>query len=480
MNIYDLRDPDQAKRYLLEGLLYSVSAPIDARSVENGLFWAMEIVSEGSPLPCLGLVMDIGMIATNQNVATFENSFENEISRDVVQKRQYEDYVIGKMFSDFSFERAGNTLSKYEGRDNHRAVAYIVNKIFDRADLNGAKLSLAVVKSLQELSFEEVLKQAVELVSENGWSESIAEDFGEAIVKIRNTGELLGREDVFELEQGTALAEYGQRVALRQVLRTSAELEEDLPSQRPSVPPRKYSVATNIMEEDFYPIGGFTSISNKGTIESLLRSELAYLEDSNERPDLFDIKYVRDELLYYSRDENQFLRRRLSFLFLFDANLVTARFKDAELPVQRIILLMAFLVAAVQKLLGWLSDDAIVFEFVFVEEVGRKSLEDEKTLFETLFREQIDNGVLKVNTLDLTEVEEFCDDHGRQSLCHATVLSATKKSKIKTGQFAIPSKIILDQASPKLRRDEELDWRSEDTGMEAWIEMARVMTRYLV
>ena len=27
----------------------------------------------------------------------------------------------------------------------------------------------------------------------------------------------------------------------------------------------------------------------------------------DERPDLFDMKFVRDELLYYSRDENQFL-----------------------------------------------------------------------------------------------------------------------------------------------------------------------------
>ena len=29
-----------------------------------------------------------------------------------------------------------------------------------------------------------------------------------------------------------------------------------------------------------------------------------------ERPDLFDIKFLRDELLYYARDENRFLRRR--------------------------------------------------------------------------------------------------------------------------------------------------------------------------
>ena len=76
---------------------------------------------------------------------------------------------------------------------------------------------------------------------------------------------------------------------------------------------RRYSVATNIMEEDHYPIGGFTSISNRGTVESMVRSELAYI-DEGMRPDLFDIKFARNELLFYSRDENQFLRRRLSSL----------------------------------------------------------------------------------------------------------------------------------------------------------------------
>lgn len=440
----------------------------------------MEIVSEGSPLPCLGLVMDIGIIATNQNVVSFENSFESEIDRDVVLKRQYEDYIVGKLFADFSFERAGTSLSKYEGRDHFRAIAYMVNQIRERADLSGAILSLAVIKSLSELDSGEVVEMAVGSVVENGWSPSIAEDLKESIIKIRNTGELLGREDVFELEQGTALAEFGQRVALRQVLSSSAELEQSLPGQRPNVPARKYSVATNIMEEDFYPIGGFTSISNKGTIESLLRSELAYLEDSDDRPDLFDIKYVRDELLYYSRDENQFLRRRLSFLILFDANLVTARFKDAELPFQRIILLMAFIVAAVQKLLDWLSDDAIVFELVFVEEVGRKNLEDEKALLETLFREEITSGNLKIRTFEPSETEEFCDDYARTSLCHAVVLSADENSRINTGKFAIPASIVVDEAAPMLKRESEAEWRSDGEGMEAWLETVRLMTRYLV
>ena len=61
---------------------------------------------------------------------------------------------------------------------------------------------------------------------------------------------------------------------------------------------------TRALDEDTYPVGGFTSISTRGSIESLLHSQLAYME-TDERPDLFDIKFLRDELLYYARDENQ-------------------------------------------------------------------------------------------------------------------------------------------------------------------------------
>ncbi len=482
MNIYDLRDPDEARQYLLQGLLLSAAAPITHESLHLTLLFAMEVVSDGSPLPCVGLVGDIGMVALGASridSAAQRKNLEG-IERDPNVIRQYEDYVLGKLYADMSFERASDALANYKDRDQRRGVAYIVNQIRERSNLGGAVLTLASIKSLVELPSEELLAAAIESVRDNGWSEPLLAQFKELIFTIRNTGELLGSEDVFELEHGTALAEFGQRVALRQVLRAAAELKQRLPTQRPSVPARKYSVATNIMEEDFYPIGGFTSISNRGTMESLLRSELAYLDESGERPDLFDIKYVRDELLYYARDENQFLRRRLSFLFIFDSSLVTARFKDAGMPLQRIILMLAFLVAAIHKLLEWLSDDAIKFELLFVSSVGVKELVDEQTLLETLFREEIENEIVKISSIKPGELSDHCDDHARISLCHAIELTAKSNPVHPKGDFAVPSRMIFDASAPSLILEDEPEWRSEDEDMDVWHETAERMLRFLV
>src|SRR5208283_2394504 len=128
------------------------------------------------------------------------------------------------------------------------------------------------------------------------------------------TAEVLGSEDIFELEHGTALVEMGQRVALRQLLVAADRLEAALPHHRVRPLAGRREVPTRVLDEDTYPVGGYSSVSTRGSIESLLHSQLAFME-KDERPDLFDIKYIRDELLYYSRDENQFLRRRRTFEF---------------------------------------------------------------------------------------------------------------------------------------------------------------------
>src|SRR5262249_51127722 len=149
-----------------------------------------------------------------------------------------------------------------------------------------------------------------------------------------------------------------------------------------------------------YPVGGFSSLSTRGSIESLLYSQLAFME-KDDRPDLFDIKFLRDELLYYARDENQFLRRRRTFVITLFPDLVHTRFKDATFPWQRGVLLLGLLTAAVRKLCEWLSTDALTFVLVFLQEKGADPLAPERALLETVLREPIANGTVEIKSLAL-------------------------------------------------------------------------------
>jgi len=206
-------------------------------------------------------------------------------------------------------------------------------------------------------------------------------------------------------------------------------------------------VPTRVLDEDQYPVGGYASISNRGSIESLLHSQLAYMED--ESPDLFDVKFVRDELFYYSRDENQFLRRRRSFVFAFLPDLTTARFKDPELPTQRIILALSVVVALIRRLTEWLSTDALKFELVFIQPGEDQPLLAEVELLQILLREAISRGAVEVRTLaGASGLEAFCTAMARENQVHCLTLSVGQIRIDPEG--AVVSRLTIDSANPAL------------------------------
>ena len=477
MTTYEIRDPDEARRYILQGLLLARSAPLTPELASSALAWAMEIVADGSPLPPMGFVADVGQITFGTLRGADPSNLPDVEGLDHTVSRRYEDYVLGKLYADMSFERASDALARYRGRDRNRGLAYIVNTMRARCGFGGAVLTPAAIKGLIQNSPQSVIQQAWQSCGEVGVSPGLMRDYESLIRAVRGTGDLLGPEDIFELESGTALAEFGQRIALRQVLQVAAQLQRELPHQKPRSRPRKYSVATNIMEEDHYPIGGFASISNRGTIESLVRSELAYI-DEQQRPDLFDIKFARNELLYYSRDENEFLRRRLSFVFILYPDLVATRIKDNQLPCQRIILLLACLYVCVRQLVDWLTGDAIKFEFLLVESTDENQLTDERTLIETLFREEIVTGHVVVQSIQPPDIAARCAALARSSLCHTLSLAAGDVPV--SDDYSIAARMRIDAAQPTLIFPEEAIHQPEERGFEGWQQQLDRLLRFWV
>src|SRR5262249_51583758 len=139
-------------------------------------------------------------------------------------------------------------------------------------------------------------------------------------------------------------------------------------------------------------------------------------------PDLFDIKFLRDELLYYARDENQFLRRRRTFVFVLYPDLDQTRFKDRGLDYQRGILLLGLLYTIVGKLSAWLSTDALSFQFVFVVEGENDPLKAERDLLASLLMEEIANGSVQLTTTPESKIAGLCTSWARRSLCHALLI----------------------------------------------------------
>jgi vWA domain found in the FtsH ternary systems/N-terminal helical region fused to the FtsH ternary system vWA domain len=422
MATHELRDPDEARRYLLQSLWLQRVLPPRPATVAAAIEWALELIGGGEPLPPLGFVADVGHAIFQTEVGQGKEHLHVPGWPEGLA-RTYEDYVLGKLYADSSFERAGDALRHYRGRDQARGLAFLVTQFRQRAGFGGVHLSPAIIKAQRERPADEVLAEGWDSFSADGPMPLLVALYEELVTQVRHSAGVLGPEDVFELEHRTALAAFSQRVALRQVLQACAVLEAGLPAQgiRPRV--RRHEVPTRILDEDMYPVGGFSSISTRGSIESLLHSQLAYME--KERPDLFDIKYLRDELFYYSRDENQFLRRRRTFVFALYPDLVEARFKDAELPWQRIVLVLGLMLAAVHKLIELLSEDALVFEFIFIHNDDTRPLAAEQALVEMILREQIANGTALIANLPAGQLVTHSGRHARRSLCHLLNVATT-------------------------------------------------------
>ncbi|MBF0406380.1 MAG: hypothetical protein HQM10_03420 [Candidatus Riflebacteria bacterium] len=68
-------------------------------------------------------------------------------------------------------------------------------------------------------------------------------------------------------------------------------------------------VVTRYGEPQTLPLGGYDELTNKGNIASLVLSELAFIDESMEF-DLFDYKFIENQLTYYKRDSGAVFRIR--------------------------------------------------------------------------------------------------------------------------------------------------------------------------
>ncbi|MGL6095290.1 MAG: hypothetical protein ACRC7O_05760, partial [Fimbriiglobus sp.] len=323
MDVVELRDPDDARTYLLQGLWLQRAARPTAATAKPGLEWILELASGGFPVPPPGFVADLGTLVFDGDRRRSAKEFPEIPGWPHALARSYEDHVLGKVFADATFDRAADALRRYTARDRQKALAYVVRQIRERANLGGVELPPAVVRGLLGVPADDLIARGYESFTRDGPMSLLVRQSEQLVSGFRRLAEVLGPEDVIALEQRTAVADMGQYVAHRQILQVTARIEARLPVRpvRPVV--GRKEVPTRVSDEDHYPVGGYTSISTKGSIESLLHSQLAYMEP--EPPDLFDMKFVRDELFYYSRDENQFLRRRRAFVFALYPDLVAAR-----------------------------------------------------------------------------------------------------------------------------------------------------------
>jgi len=313
--------------------------------------------------------------------------------------RVYEDHVLARLTADRRWTRLTEALTGAPKELHAAAIGMTVAQVLGRLKVHtGTGVSTGIVRRFANRPIEEVLDAGRAALWEPALAGRLAEGLHQVAKAARRTRELLSDAEIFLIENITALKGLGPRVALAQLAEVAQAVGERLPTRLRGNVYEDGDAPTQLEEDSAYPVGGFSSITNQGTLENLVVSELIYMEqgsDPSARPDLFDVRFVESELLYYSRDESVAVRRKRTLVLIFDPSLVRARVLDAKEAYQRLVWALGSVTALVRKLSEWLNNEALRFELVFVSENGELPLEEERNIAELLLREFRERGQLE-------------------------------------------------------------------------------------
>ncbi len=312
----------------------------------------------------------------------------------VVAISQWMDGVVAPLATSPATAELRDALASHPPSDRTAAAALVATEMLRRRSARSAEagsFDLGMIRRTCQLPARDVRVQAARFLVGAGGCELLRARYHTLSA---SRGALVEPGDLLMAENAPVLRSRAARTGLRQMSETSESLSRRVPRTLPRKRSRGEASTSRTREEGSFPVGGFSSISNAGSLESVVSSELVYLNPGAElSEDLFTMRWALGELLYYTRDENVATRPRTTFSVVLDGSLALARRKDRGAPCQRLTLALASIHVFVQHTLHILRGEAVVFRLVFDPQLA----EQRALMALTLVRE------LRAKTVELTE-----------------------------------------------------------------------------
>ncbi len=410
----ELRDQGDAERWLTIGLgLTRLVAP-SPDELATVTPWLRASIDDLPALPPPGVIADLGRLLGGRSLTLIPTPVPAGAARLRAALRRYEDDWLAAVAADARINAAADAWAKLPPALHAAAVALVAASVLVRIGFtDGVTVSNAIARRLLNRPPSDTFvaaQAALAPLHDDAADEVVtllAQGYEGLARAARQASHLLDDPDVFALENLTVLKSLSQRVAIAQVLEAAGELKRALPKRLKGNAQSTSTgfVPTRLEDDSAYPVGGFSSMSTAGSLENLVTSELIYMDEEEQKVDLFDMRYVEGELLYYTRDEAILVRRRRSIAFVLDAELVSARYKDPGLRWQRLVTLLGVIAASAGKLYEWLAEEALMMRVLFVRDaLGGSPLGAERALAELFLGEWIEKGVAEVRDATLVEI----------------------------------------------------------------------------
>lgn len=434
--------------------------------------------NERGSMPPPGMVSDVAALLVGQRLPVLAPINGDGDLRGAL--RAYDDDVLARLVTTARFDDVLAAFAHLSPDERPLAIALVVGAICDRAAFTGTSVSLAALRrALSRPSSERDTTGRQRLLTDTDTAQ-LAEAYLRLARSARQSRALVDDRVVFAIDHLTVLRSLGSRVTADHIQAAAEAVTQRLPKRLPSKCAQRGIENTRIQDDDLYPAGGFTSIApggaSTGNIENLVTSEVVYME-KDEIIDLFSLRYLEDELLFYTRDDSEFRRHRHAITIIIGPDLDHARVKDKGVPWQRLVLALGFLVATIRWLTEKLDDQALAIRIAFPPRL----LSEERAILALLLKAEIARGQVVVVEEPWSEaIAAAIDASG--SITDAIVLSLGPVLDLPRGLRV--SHVNLAAARPTVsevapRRTTVPDDGSGDA-LVGWCEGAEDLLRWLV
>ncbi|MEW5740832.1 MAG: hypothetical protein AB1938_18075 [Myxococcota bacterium] len=392
----------EAEAFLAGAVALARDAVVTATHFEFAVRALEAALAERPVLPAPTLAFDLAALLSGERLQPVTPPSQDAL-KDAL--RQYEDHVLARLVSERRWTPLMEAVAASPKELRASAVGMTVAMVLQRVQLvGGTGLSTGVVRRMAQKPPLEILDMGRAALHQPEVAARLSDGLLLLAKAARRSRELLSDAEIFVVENLAALKGLGPRVALAQLAEVAQAVDERLPVRLRGHVFEDGEAPTALEEDSAYPVGGFSSISTSGSLENLVTSELIYMEQGDVehlRPDLFDVRFVENELLYYARDESVAVRKKRALVLVFDGSLAQARVLDGGERYQRLVWALGSVTALVRKLSQWLDTEALRFELVFPALKGDQPLAEERGVVELLLREYRERGQLDV--LDATD-----------------------------------------------------------------------------
>ena len=405
MTPVELRSLAEVTAWLASGLaVRRVPAPSGPSSLEQDVTAALlACASELPTLPPPGVIADLVMLLAGARAARGATAPAAVPDRGLrAALRAYDDDVLARLLAIPCFDDLVAAHAHLPPALRGAAIALVASGIVERAGFTGVAVSPGVLR--RALARDRGAPDVAEGIA--AASAALADAYLRLARGARQSRALVVERDVFTIEHLESLGTASHRLAALQIAAAADALVIALPRRLPTRRALRGSAPSTLAAEDSYPAGGFAGIVAGGesaALENLVTSELAFMEPEGgagdtdigrgDGVDLFTLRYVESELLFYTRDDSVLLRPRHAIAIVLAPELAEARVKDPRLPWQRIVLALATAIAAIRWLGDRFGERALAIRLAFPPQV----LAAERELVSLVLAAEIEAGLVAVD-----------------------------------------------------------------------------------